>query len=536
VRNGDDAGFNARGSVNLPFSDTFALRASVFRRRDAGYIDNVQTGEEGINQADAHGGRLAALWRPSDRFSLKLSALAQKISGDGATSVDPPLGDLKQSRLLDTGWYDRTIQAYSAAATFHAGRAEITSISGYNVNTYSDAFDFSYALGATASQLFGVSGVAYPSRSQTKKFTQEFRATLPLGTHFEWLVGAYYMDEDSTYRENRFAEDPATGTILGRISFNTFPTTFREYAGFTDLTWQVTDAFDVQFGARQSHIEQTFSQHSINAANVDSFVPQLDTTDSAFTYLITPRLKLSPTLMAYVRLASGYRAGAPNVNAGGVVPVKYAPDKTQNYEIGVKGEFFDRALALDASLYHIDWRDIQIQLLSPQLTAYFVNTSRAKSQGAELSLDFRAAGGLRLSGWLVYNDAELTQAIPAGATAFGLDGDRLPISARWSGRFATDYDFPLAGMLTGSVGASLNYVGERIGPFTATSLRERWPSYSQVDLHAGIRREAWTASLFATNIGDHRGILYGGIGALPPTAYVYIQPRTIGMQVEYAFQ
>src|ERR1700730_15197926 len=38
VYNGAKPGFNMRGSVNLPLSDTLAARASVFNRQDPGYI------------------------------------------------------------------------------------------------------------------------------------------------------------------------------------------------------------------------------------------------------------------------------------------------------------------------------------------------------------------------------------------------------------------------------------------------------------------------------------------------------------------
>src|SRR5262249_48926184 len=40
VSHGHGAGYNARGSVNVPLSDTFAVRASGFTRKDPGFIDN----------------------------------------------------------------------------------------------------------------------------------------------------------------------------------------------------------------------------------------------------------------------------------------------------------------------------------------------------------------------------------------------------------------------------------------------------------------------------------------------------------------
>ncbi|MDT9096736.1 hypothetical protein RSW32_25770, partial [Escherichia coli] len=39
-----EAGYNVRGAVNLPVTDTLAVRASAFTRTEPGYIDNVVTG------------------------------------------------------------------------------------------------------------------------------------------------------------------------------------------------------------------------------------------------------------------------------------------------------------------------------------------------------------------------------------------------------------------------------------------------------------------------------------------------------------
>src|SRR3984957_15499156 len=77
VVNGAELGYGALCSINLPLGDNLALRASGFTRQDPGYIDNVQTGQTGINEDRVSGGRIAALWRPSPSLSLKVSALYQ---------------------------------------------------------------------------------------------------------------------------------------------------------------------------------------------------------------------------------------------------------------------------------------------------------------------------------------------------------------------------------------------------------------------------------------------------------------------------
>jgi outer membrane receptor protein involved in Fe transport len=102
-----DPGYSVTGAINVPMGDTFAIRASGFYRVDEGYIDsignnpipalqdpsvNVLDGtlvQEGINTVDTYGGRLQALFKPSDDFSITLMALMQNINSGAPNTVEP---------------------------------------------------------------------------------------------------------------------------------------------------------------------------------------------------------------------------------------------------------------------------------------------------------------------------------------------------------------------------------------------------------------------------------------------------------------
>ncbi len=103
------AGYAGRASVNVPLSSSLAIVASGFTRRDPGYVDNLITGQRGVNQVHADGGRIAALLRPSDTLSLELSAFVQNTKGYGTSAVNtnyllqPVSGDLAQTRTRGYG-------------------------------------------------------------------------------------------------------------------------------------------------------------------------------------------------------------------------------------------------------------------------------------------------------------------------------------------------------------------------------------------------------------------------------------------------
>jgi iron complex outermembrane receptor protein len=554
VYNGAALGYGVRGAVNVPLSDTLAIRLSAFTRQDPGYIDNPVLHEDGVNKVDAYGGHLAALWRPSPVFSLKLSALLQNTHADGSSDVDVPtvgvpqtagLGDLQQNYLRGIGGFDKKIQAYGVTVTAKLGNVDLTAISGYNVNAFHTSNDVSDSYSSYAQSVFGVTGAWTYNNVKTTKFTQEFRLSGPLGPQLDWLLGAFYTYENSKNSvSNYLAENPATGATVGTGWSIPYPTTYQEYAAFTDVTYHVTDRFDIQMGGRESHTKETLAEEFIGPFDPVIFLapspiiePEAQGSASAFTYLVTPRFKVTPDLMVYARLASGYRPGGPNLNIGSAaLPRDYKPDKTNNYEVGVKGDFLDRTLSIDSSIYYIDWKDIQLQLVDPttQLN-YFANAGRARSQGIELSVESRPLRGLTVAAWGVWNDATLTQGFPSISTAYGVSGDRLPNSSRFSGRLSLDEEFAVARGTRAFLGAAMSYVGDFLADFSATPERQYFPSYTRTDLHAGVKYDSWTLNLFANNVTDKRAAIGGGFGTFPPFAFTYIQPRTIGASLVRTF-
>jgi iron complex outermembrane recepter protein len=548
VYNGAEPGYNFRASVNVPLSDTLAVRASGFTRQDPGYVDNPLLGIDGVNESHTSGGRLSALWRPFEDFSVKLSALYQDHKADGLADVLPTLGDLKQEYLPGVGEHESKTQAYSATVAAKLGVASLTAVTGYSVNDFRGSVDFTSAYGPFISTLFGVPGTEVVNNPRTSRFTQEVRLSVPLGDRLEWLVGGFYDHEYSPSSESILALNPATGGVVGTFEDIGYPSVYSEYAGFSDLTVRISDQFDVQIGGRESENRQSYQQSAFfGAAPVagtpasTAVTPKQYTDGNAFTYLVTPRLKLTPDLMLYARFASGYRPGGPNYNVQQYgLPPSYSPDKTLNYEVGFKGDLLDQVLTFDTSVYYIDWRNIQLTLTDPvSEQTYFANAGNAKSEGVELSGAAHPLSGLTIAAWVAWNNAKLTEDFPGGSTAaggaYGVSGERLPNTSRFSGNVSIDDEFPVTSAVVGMVGASMSYVGDSLGIFQPTAERQVFPAYARTDLRAGARYESWLINFFVNNLADKRAVVGGGLGYYNPADFQYIQPRTVGVFVDKKF-
>ena len=545
VHDGDGVGYGVRGAVNIPVSDTLAVRMSAFTRRDPGYINDPTLEVNGINQVNASGGHVSALWRPSADWSLKLSALLQDTSSNGApySTPQPGLSALEQIRLSGTGEFKHEVRAYSATVTGRLGDVDLVFMSGYGTDKYTGTNDLTAIYGITGFQvtnaLFGVSGATETQYAQTKKFTEELRLSGSLLERVDWLGGLFYTHEDTPTHDRYYAVDSTTLAVAGLMLDDPYPTTYEEYAAFGDLTVRVTDRFDIQFGGREGANRQTYVEplSGILVGGTPVSPPE-DTKDNSFTYLLTPRFRFSSDLMAYARFASGYRPGGPNPTCKLYpVPCEYGPDKTRNYELGVKGDTADHVLSYDASLYYIDWKDIQLQVANPVNSfTYYTNASKAASRGLELSGQARPLQGTTVSAWIALNDATLKSSLPTDSTVYGAAGDRLPYASRVSGNLSVRRDFPLTANVSGFAQGSMSYVGDRKEIFVAPGqTRFNLPGYMQANLSAGVRYNSWVASLFVNNLTDKRGLLSMPQIGVTTFGALYIQPRTVGLSIADSF-
>lgn len=541
-----ESGYTLRSEINVPLAGDLAVRASGFVRRDPGYVDNVLTNQDNSNRVKVYGGLISALWRPSDALSLKIDALLQNTYGDGTPAIDatldtngylhPIYGYQKQARLRGTEQYYSTIRFYTAIVKAKIGSLDFTSITGYGDSKNLDVSDYTSLYGTPSDGLF---------LSPTRKISQEFHLSSNHGRMVDWLAGVFYTHENSPVDLPSNNVDPTTGAQTGLLIDYYYPSTLTEYALFADVTFHITDRLDLQIGGRESKNRQTS-----NETDSGPLVPAYDgfpspfvypterTSGSAFTYLFTPEFKISQNFMVYARLTSGYRLGGPNL--GAIVyhlPLQYAPDKTTNWELGTKGNFFDGALTLDASAYYIDWKQIQIILTLPN-GRYNANGGNAKSQGVEFTMQARPARGLTISADTSLNDARLTQNLPPESSAFGYSGERLPYAEPYSGSLSVDQEWPLVRDWVGFVGGRVSYVGAREGEFrlSLSVPRIHFPAYTEEDLRFGVRDGSWVVNLFVNNVSNVHGMVGGG-GNYAQSAYniFYIQPRTLGLSLVKSF-
>jgi iron complex outermembrane receptor protein len=544
VEQGSDVGYITRGSVNIPMSDSLAVRISAYQRETPGYIDNVRYDISDVNKADSAGGRVAILWKPTSDFSVKASAMYQVDKDDGypESSAVTGLSSLQSNELPGPPDVRHTLIA-TAVVKWAVGGFDLTSISGYTQRIAVTNLDFSAAFGSLVYRDFGVAGSTYVEHSNPNKISEELRAGKTLGI-VDFTVGSFYTNENNHHDTWDFlAIDTTTRQVVGNEWHEDSTRGYREYAGFSDAIIHFTPKLDLDLGVRESHLKVstgTTYDSGPYIGPVSTVTPGEASSENAFTYLIDPRYRISDDVMVYARIATGYRPGGGDSNAAPTatchiisVPCAFGSDKTTNYEAGTKFYFWDQRVFIDSSIYHIDWKNIQITLTGENGFRYNDNGGSAKSDGVETSVGFKPNPTWSLDAWGDYNKAVLTQAFPASSTVPGASGDPLPIAPKWSGHGSVTKNFRISDQAAVFVSSSLDYVGSRLGPFGTT--RAYYPDYTKINAGAGVNYGEWRINAYVDNLADRRGVIGGGVGYNPPNTIVYITPRTVGLNLARTF-
>jgi iron complex outermembrane recepter protein len=572
---GGDLSYRGHAVINVPLSDTVAFRASGTYRKEGGFIDSTGLAgsdiEKNINGAKSYGGRASLLFKPSDQFDVRLSAVLQNIRAEAPTVVESDPDTLKtlygrptQSRFAKP-FGNLDYRVYNALVNYDLGFGTITSSTSFSKQNQTRRQDLTFNLSPTI-EFFTelLTGTAIPNElvldqnTNSKKFTQEVRLASHDSDRFEWLIGGYYTHEKGLIFQEFKGFVPSTETQIAfpapfdPLAEVTLDSKYKEIAGFANATLHFADRFHIDFGGRYSHNKQTAAQDAagILAGNV-VINTDLASSDNVFTYSVAPRFEVNDHISVYGRVAKGYRPGGPNVSPP-MPPVgfqaAFEPDTTVSYELGFKGETADRRFSLDAAIYHIDWSNIQL-LTSINNFGLNINGGDAKVDGAEFTATFRPVRDLNLSLNGAYTNARLADDLPpfgpAGSEVVpAFDGERLPWTPKFSVAANADYSWSLGGDTEAFVGASVRHLSKQIadydGDFFAANGRQRKaPAYSVVDLRGGVDFGRFSVEAFAKNLFDADGKTStvgpdANGGPIYPNGAIgtgVIRPRSIGVSL-----
>jgi outer membrane receptor protein involved in Fe transport len=454
-------GYITEGYVNLPLTQSMALRVVGWDKRDAGFIDNVYgtrtyptsgitannaaAAKKDYNTADTRGARAALKIDLDDSWSITPTVIGQSANVHGVYAFDPHVGDLKVTHFYPEDSEDRWIQS-ALTVQGKIGNFDIV-YTGAHLNR-SDHYDQDYTdysfwydtLSGYGSYIHDKNGnLINPAQhihaeDTYRKTSNELRISSPKDWRLRFAVGAFAQRQS-----HDILQDYLIDGIAPDISVSGWPNTIwltrqvrtdNDRAVFGEMSYDILDNLTANVGARFFHTEDglrgffgyggpdpatayfggspgqtdcpdTQPFEGAPCKEFDKKVKQNDHIGRAnLTY------KLDSDKMIYATWSEGFRPGG--INRRGTLP-PYQADFLTNYEFGWKTEWLDHHLRWNGAVFQENWKDFQFAVVGANGLTEIRNANQARIRGFESNIAWAATYNLVLSGGIALYHTELTQ-------------------------------------------------------------------------------------------------------------------------------
>ncbi|MDB5714121.1 MAG: TonB-dependent receptor [Sphingomonadales bacterium] len=586
----------AEGFVNIPLSESAAIRVVGYYQHDGGYIDNTfgsrtytlsdndpntnitrtnaDQVKKNFNDVDTYGGRVALKIDLDDNWTVTPTVIAQHQISHGTFGFDPNVGDLQvhdfsPDRNRDK-WYQAALTVQGKLSNW-----DVTYSGGYLQRSIKNDQDYSYYTvyydNVAGYTNFPTPGGGFLDPTQRfhntqamTKMTHEFRVSSPGSDPFRLTAGLFMQrqsnDNTADYIIPGLAASGSSLAVFGDDVFRTQTRIVdRDYAAFGQASYDILPTVTFTAGIRGFIAKNTltgFSGFASNAVDAGCTLPVTQscvTVDKVYdqsgeTHKANLTWQIDPEHMVYATYSTGFRPGGNNRRAG---VNSYDADTIDNYEVGWKTSWFDHALRLNGAAFYEKWKKLQYGL-APAGSVGVVNiynAGNARIYGVEADAQLKL-GGLTLSGSGSFIDAKLTTDFcqigtdgnpdcAAGLTA--PKGTRLPVQPKYKGNATARYEFDMgeakpflqANMLYQS--GVRNFLG--LPDNNAVGNTRQFTTF---DFSGGATISGVSFQLFIQNAFDKRGILSRNTFCTPSycgaNARSYpVKPQQFGIRLSQRF-
>ncbi|MFT3905917.1 MAG: TonB-dependent receptor [Steroidobacteraceae bacterium] len=558
---------------NIPVNDQLAFRVAGLREKRDGYFSN-----NGYS-SDVTAGRVKGLFNATDAWTLQALLDYSREKGQLATTVpikgslgippfnqtnDPTCADADGGWQTEAGnpWYvdachpadtiDYKFVTASLQSDLNLGWATLTVIPTWTRNKrYTNS-----------NLVTGIAPVPFAGSMQTSitsetQKTGEVRLSSAADSALKWVVGYYYLwSNNGGTGGTGLAATTVTNTSGDTVTLydtdnrGASPTTSK--APFGQITYPLTDTLRLTGGLRytQDAKSQALRITSVAVSGYDSGLVVYNADYSATTYKAGVEYDVAPKSMAYAQVSTGYKAGGFDTSAS--PPKTYRPEHVKSYEVGIKNQFLDDRLQVNASLYYYDYTDLQVQyalsgtypipdayipddVTNSSFQQYIANAGKGINKGAELETRYRFTPVDEIDVSATYTNAHYGDFNHvADPDLIGLDGQRMAFTPEHTVMVDYEHDWSVAGgTLTAQANTKLSssYWGSVSNRASRPDSFQKGYTRSDASLSyasSGI----WTTTLWVKNIEDKAQIQFGDF---PLNRNVVSYPRTFGLSVGLKF-
>lgn len=574
VYNFDLKGYEATGWVSGPVNDKLSARLAVRLLDQDGYIKNRANGED-EPQNKMQLARLTLRYTPNDSldYTLKTEYANREVRGGMnvssslTTPQDPQDYRYSTQNPLGHEGTKATSWMVSGVGNLKLGDFTVTSVTGYSFFRSNIVNDFDQSVPGSTAVVRNSVYNSYPEHF--RQWSQEVRLLSPVGKRFEYVIGAYY--DTSLYQLTQLGgfdiNQPGVLVYAGLLETD-FRQRSQSYSVFGQGTFHVNDQLRLIGSLRYTNADKRgifygrlrsgpFALRPVNTVAVGKISGE-DNVDPSGTV----QYDVMPHVMVYATYGRGSKSGGFVSNTYGTTSATFAykPEKSQNYEAGVKSTLADGRVVLNVSVYDTKFKNLQVSVYNPTTSSYLTgNAASASSKGIEGSaawypikgLDFTAAAAYQNAKYDNYPGAAClaTQpitacnpAVAASIAANNLKGARLPYVSKFSYTLSGHYRIEMPNDMAldstiGLSGRSKYFDSDNQSPLFGLQ-----KAFTKIDARVqyGPADEKWHLAIVGKNLTDERTT--GSAFNLPapitstPRAILYLEEtRNISVEAGMRF-
>jgi iron complex outermembrane receptor protein len=545
------------GYVSGPLADNLSARLAVKIVSEDGWVKNIATDTHDPRKADDLA-RLSLKYDATSNFDVVARIEYSHAQTDGDNSVTAPLTEPSSwSHTRDANSpfghpEEDTIDAFNASVTadLRLGEGTLTSISGYSSFT-ADRWE-----NAAADD----PALYFPAfLEHFHQVSEEIRYLSPANEPFEYVIGAYV--DNSIYDLTNLQKYVFGGGGQERTAFRQNGTSYSLYA---QGTYHFSDSLRAIGSLRFSGTDKTGSAVQtidFGHALAPPYTVHGKTSETEFDPSATLQYDIVPGVMLYATYGRGSKGGGFVSNSLFVTNADFAfrPERSTNYEAGIKTTFDDNRVVLDLSIYDTRFKNLQVSTYDSALATFITgNAASASSKGAEFQVEWLPIDNLDFKVVGAYTDAKYdnfpgatclaTETLaqcdpgnPASIAANNITGTPLPYTSRWSGDIQGHVREPVGSDLQVDLTADVALRSKFFNSADLSPVYGVQPGFAELNarLQLGNNEGVWNVALVGTNLTNQRVINLAGhwpFSPKGPDAFGEMEPtRSVSIEASYRF-
>lgn len=375
-------------------SDNVAADLAIaFRNQGEGYGKNLTTGNE-LGYQEYTQVRSKWLISPSDATDITLTLQwADKEDDFGQARTCAPggicFGFVPPTQNFEDA-YGNTDGYNESEGWLGAVRIEhqFESVDFMSLTSYQDFESF----GQTDVEGSPFLAADYRLRQFSETFSQEFQIQSSYESPLQWIAGVFYWDDTAEW--NPGATDPVTHTLTtpgGTIDIYDLIET-KSYAVFGQLYYNFTEATQLTLGYRWTRDEKEFTGKNtfflpavFGPSPVDVPFPKQDATFTEPSLRVALSHHFNEDIMGYVSYNQSFKSGAfPTVVTNGMPRGALEPETLDAYAVGMKGDFLDGRLRLNAEAFYYEIENLQLRTQLEDGSVDVFNAASGEMMGFEV--------------------------------------------------------------------------------------------------------------------------------------------------------